>query len=109
MIMIRQEKIMSAFNSYFYNGAYSPNELDWSEELDLEDVLPTWGYEKEPCLNFGEESKFSVKVYPSKGEWFEQTSYLVQLDLGEATELIEVDSLPNLLKLLQQVVPLTGS
>ena len=98
---------MPDFKSYFYNGAYSPEELDWPEDKELEDVLPTWGYEKEACLTFGEDVSFGVKVYPSTGDWFEQTSYLVQLDLGEASELIEVDALPNLLKLLEQVVPLT--
>ena len=107
--MTTQEEIMSAFKSYFYNGAYTPDELDWPDEMELEEVLSTWGYETEPCLNFGEELKFGVKVYPSTGEWFEQASYLVQLDLGEASELIQVDALPSLLKLLEQVVPLAGA
>ncbi|HVU10474.1 MAG TPA: hypothetical protein VHD90_04315 [Phototrophicaceae bacterium] len=97
---------MPAFKSYFYNGAYTPDELDWPDETELEDVLATWGYEKNACLSFGDEESFGVKVYQSTGEWFEQTAYLVELDLGEGLELIEVDALPSLLKLLEQIVPL---
>ena len=100
---------MSAVKSYFYNGAYTSDELDWPDEMELEEVLSTWGYETEACLNFGEELSFGVKVYQSESEWTDQTSYLVRLNLGDGLELIEVDALPNLLKLLEQVVPLAGA
>lgn len=78
----------------------------------FEDELDQAGFVQAPCLVLGlpEDLTFSVEVYSRKAEYRQEGDFqfLAHIQLGGETESVLVYQMPDLITLLNQLLPLIG-